>query len=293
MSDCYHCGLPALPDFSSEINGVNRQFCCPGCQAITETIYGSGLGQYYQYREQPSVKAAEKPNNYAVYDLPEVQKDFVFDDESLQTAKLAVGGVSCAACAWLIENQLSRLPGLESVRVNASTRQAFVRWEKGSIALSEIFTALDGIGYQPSPAQNRESQKQREKESRTALMRLGLAGLGMMQVGMVAIALYAGGEDMSPYWQGFLRWVSLLMATPVILFSAQPFFYSAYRSLRNRHLNMDVPVALALLLAFSASTWATVKNSGDVYFDSVSMFTFFLLLGRKAKPKAKPKTKLK
>ncbi len=261
--------------------GERRLFCCFGCRAAAEAIHCGGLQNYYAYRDKPAAKPEPAASDFAIYDLPDVQREFVIQEAELCTAKLAVGGISCAACAWLIENHLSGIDGVCQVRVNATTRQVVVAWRKQQLKLSEIFNQLSIIGYQPSPAQNQEAQRQRQKEYNLALMRLAVAGFGMMQVAMVAVALYAGTEQgISAQWQGLLRWVSLLIATPIIMFSAQPFFNSARRSLRQGHLNMDVPVSLALLLAYSASFWATVTNTGEVYFDSVSMFTFFLLLGR-------------
>ena len=281
MSNCYHCGLPAHQEFSTEIQGTLQPFCCPGCSAVAQAIHSGGLQNYYSFRDKPAVKPADVEADFAIYDLSEVQQSFVIEESGVATAKLSVGGIACAACAWLIENQLSQFAGVDAVRVNATTRQAVLRWHPASLKLSEIFSHLARIGYAPAPAQNQQAQQQRQSEQRMALMRLAVAGFGMMQVGMVAIALYAGGEQgISAQWQALLRWVSLLMATPVIMFSAYPFFRSAIRCVKLGQLNMDVPVSLALLIAYSASFWATVSQSGEVYFDSVSMFTFFLLLGR-------------
>ena len=140
---------------------------------------------------------------------------------------------------------------------------------------------LSALGYPPQPFTRQNQQEQHQKQKRLMLMRLGLAGFGMMQVSMVAIALYAGGmQGIDPEWLSLLRWLSLLVATPIVLFSAQPFWMAAFTNLRSKNLTMDVPVSLAIVLAYLASAWATVHQTGEVYFDSVSMFTFFLLWGR-------------
>src|SRR5690606_13090635 len=140
---------------------------------------------------------------------------------------------------------------------------------------------FEAIGYEARPAGDEGAERKRGREAKLFLLRLGVAGLGMMQAGHAAIGLYAGAyTGIDPEWEALLRWVSLVTVTPVVLFSAQPFFAAAWRSLRARHLVMDVPVALAVALAFVASAWATVTHSGEVYYDSVSMFVFLLLLGR-------------
>ncbi len=249
---------------------------------VAEAIHQGGLDNYYQFRDALGEKAAEYSDNFVGYDLDEVQQAFVRAEPSgLKTARLSVQGISCAACAWLIESHLHKQPAVESVRVNATSRTCLLRWDEKKQPLSELMAALTRIGYRPQPDRQQDADATRRREAQQYMMRLGVAGIGMMQVGMVAVALYAGGiQGMESHWQSFFRWVSLVIATPVVVFSAQPFFLSAWRAVRARHLNMDVSVSLAIGLAYGASAWATVYQTGEVYFDSVSMFTFFLLLGR-------------
>ncbi len=279
-AECFHCGLdvPANSHFSLTIDGQERAFCCPGCQAVATAIVAGGLEGFYRFRTENSSRPTAESIDFSAYDLPAVQADFVHrDSDTESTAQLLLEGITCAACVWLIEHHLGSLDGIESVRVNASTHRCLVRWNPQHLKLSDILSSLHHIGYPPIPATEGQQQKLREKENRTALMRLGIAGIGMMQVGMVAVALYSGVDSS---WQTYLRWLSLLIATPVVLYSARPFFAAARRALLARHLTMDVPVSLAIGGAYLASCWATVFGGGEVYFDSVSMFTFFLLWGR-------------
>ncbi|WP_045858291.1 heavy metal translocating P-type ATPase [Teredinibacter purpureus] len=293
MTTCFHCGLPVEPADTSvltaSINDKPELFCCQGCLAVAQTIHAGGLDSYYCYRDTLAEKPSSTPQNFAGYDLPEVQKDFVCNDgEHFKIARLSVQGISCAACAWLIEHHLGRNSAVDSVRVNATNRSCLIRWDNSKQTLSVLMDELHAIGYRPQPDKHDTQQLVRKQESQQALMRLGVAGIGMMQVGMVSVALYAGGiQGIAVNWEVFLRWVSLVIATPVVLFSAQPFFASAWRALRARHLTMDVSVSLAIGLAYGASAWATITRSGDVYFDSVSMFTFFLLLGRHLEMRAR------
>jgi P-type Cu2+ transporter len=281
---CYHCGLPvpAGTDWTLEIQGELRAMCCPGCLAVATAICDGGLARFYQYRTK-SANRPEAPDqaSLAVYDLPEVQADYVETVDDNRQIRLLIGGITCTACAWLIENHLSKLPGVVDVRVNVTSHRALITWNPESLKLSELLKELQQIGYDPRPVSDEAIRQLRNHENRRFLQRLGIAGLGMMQAGMVAIGLYAGTfQGMEPEWQNFLRWVSFIIALPVVLFSAYPFFRAAWYSLRQGHLIMDVPVSLAILLGFSASCWATVTRTGEVYFDSIAMFTFFLLLGR-------------
>ncbi|WP_096086279.1 heavy metal translocating P-type ATPase [Agaribacterium haliotis] len=282
QSSCFHCGLPADARYHCELEGQRREFCCHACLAVSTAIVSGGLGDFYRFRDQQSERAEDESERFEAYDDANLQQTFVCAiDEQHARVALQIGGISCAACAWLIEKHLEQLPGVDQVRVNVSTHRCSLRWHKNEQKLSAIFTALKNIGYKAAPANDDAAVAQRKKERRNALLRIGVAGLGMMQVGMVGFALHAGdAQGIDEHFRHFLRWVSLIFAIPVLLYSAQPFFLGAWRSLRLKHLNMDVPVSLALGLAFLASVFATLNNAGEVYFDSVSMFTFFLLIGR-------------
>ncbi|MGH1484653.1 MAG: heavy metal translocating P-type ATPase [Cellvibrionaceae bacterium] len=292
---CYHCGLPVDKpnEFLFTIQGVARDFCCTGCQAVASLIHQGGLDNFYQYRSQLNSRPDGMVADYTLYDRDDIQASFVniFDDQ-VKTAYLLLDGITCAACVWLIEKYMNSIDGVSSVRVNAVTHQCVISWESEKQALSFLMEQLMSIGYRPQPFTRQEQYKQQQDQQKKLLLRLGLAGFGMMQVGMVAIALYAGAaQGIESQWVQLLRWVSLLVATPIVFFSAQPFWTSAWRSLRSffssaslknksHYLTMDVPVSIAILLAYFASAWATFTQSGEVYFDSISMFTFFLLLGR-------------
>ncbi len=285
--DCYHCGLPVMKpgEFTYTIQDEVQNFCCVGCQAVAGMIHQGGLDQFYQYRSELNRRPDANITDYSIYDRDDIQHDFVvpveFDNDQNKIASLLLDGITCAACVWLIEKYLLSINGVLKVTVNASTHQCSVTWDTHKQPLSFLMQQLASIGYRPQPYSQKEQQQQQQYQQRQLLLRLGLAGFGMMQVGMVAIALYAGAlQGIDAQWVQLFRWVSLLVATPIVLFSAQPFWSSAWRSLKQYHLTMDVPVSLAILLAYFASVWATISQSGEVYFDSISMFTFFLLLGR-------------
>jgi Cu2+-exporting ATPase len=245
-------------------------------------IHEGGLDQFYQYRSQLNRRPDSLQDSFTLYDREDIQRDFVdVDHEQNLTAHLLLDGITCAACVWLIEHRLQSIVGVIQVRVNASTHQCHLSWDPQQAPLSLLMSSLADIGYRPQPLTEDHQERQRERYQRTALMRLAVAAFGMMQVGMVSIALYAGAiQGMDEQWSYLFRWVSLVVATPVVLFSAQPFWSSAWKNLCQRHLTMEVPVSLAIVLAYLASVWATATGTGEVYFDSVSMFTFFLLLGR-------------
>ncbi|WP_282109546.1 heavy metal translocating P-type ATPase [Shewanella algicola] len=287
MTLCFHCNEPVTTgtQFTTIINGQAQPMCCPGCQAVSQAIMDAGLSSYYQFRSEPGNRQTalvpEQLTQYSAYDLPEVQQDFVHKQGDIDSTSLSIDGITCAACAWLIEHKLKPVAGVNNVQVNSTTQRALVCWDNKTIHLSEILQLISQIGYQAAPYQVDEQEKQSKADSRKFLLRLGLAGFATMQVMMFALALYTGYfTDLEVEFRDYFRWVSLIFAAPVVLYSAQPFYFSALRSLLSGRLNMDVSVSVAIGGAFIASCIATVQGNGEVYFESVSMFTFFLLLGR-------------
>lgn len=287
-SVCFHCGLPVPPgvELDVEIEGEKRPMCCRGCQAVARAIVDAGLDDFYRFRTASSPRGQPPlPKELAdiqLYDREDLQRNFVRAGSGEEReAALILEGIVCAACVWLNERHVKALPGVLDFQVNYATHRARVTWDNSRIRLSDILEAISAIGYHAHPFDpGRQEQVYKQERSR-ALRRLAVAGLGMVQVMMLAVALYAGDyQGMGADLRRFLRWVSLLLATPVVLYSAQPFFASAWRDLRRRQLGMDVPVSLAIAAAFTASAAATALGTGEVYFDSVTMFTFFLLAGR-------------
>ncbi|MEN3111430.1 heavy metal translocating P-type ATPase [Uliginosibacterium paludis] len=286
-SDCFHCGLPVPEDATLlvRVEGISRRMCCAGCQAVCEAIVANGLEDYYRHRKSlPSPEMAVPSDLLAldVFDHEEFQKGFVRPLEGDEReADLILEGISCAACVWLNERHIAQLHGVCGIEVNYATRRARVRWRGEQIRLSAILKAVRSIGYSAHPYDPATSESLARDERRTALWRVFVAGFGMMQVMMYAYPAYIAHEgDMSPVAASLMRWASMVLTFPVVLYSAAPFFRRAWRDLRARYLGMDVPVALGVGAAFLASVTATISGKGEVYFDSVTMFVFFLLSAR-------------
>ena len=286
-ANCYHCGLP-IPDgveLSVPIAGAVRKMCCPGCQAVAQSIVDNGLEDYYRSRDAlPESPREAMPNildQLRLFDHAEFQKSFVKDlGETEREASLLLEGITCAACIWLNEKHVGRLPGVTGLDINYATRRARVRWDESRVRLSDILAAIAAIGYRAYPYDAAKNEAISRKERRDAMWRLWVAGFGMMQVMMYAYPVYIANGDMAPDIESMMRWASLLLTLPVVFYSSAPFFRNAWRDLGLRRVGMDVPVALGVGAAFAASCWATLARSGEVYFDSVTMFVFFLLGGR-------------
>ncbi len=300
--DCFHCGdpVPAGVELSIEIDGRARPMCCSGCRAVASIIHEAGLGRYYAFRDQlPERPAAEPPGgasiDYAAWDREAVLSHHARSPAGRDRTGPRVGapnGVSivlvlenvhCAACAWLVRRYLEAFEGVMEARLDVSDGRLRLDFDPTRTPLSRIAGALDRLGYPPH-LDSPDAAGDRDRNERRRMLRyLVVAALGMMQVMSYALANYLGAGSpggMDADTEHFFKLISMLVAVPVTLYAGQPFFRSAARHLAQRRLGIDVPVAAALLLALFASVALTLFGHGEVYFDSVVMFLFFLLLGR-------------
>ncbi|MGR4069443.1 heavy metal translocating P-type ATPase [Billgrantia sp. C5P2] len=293
---CYHCGspVPAQAPWSISLDESTHPLCCPGCEAVAHAIVDGGLASYYRFRtelpERPDERQAVKAETWAVFDDPGLQRQFVHaeGDAGLVHATLAVDGITCAACAWLIEHRLNALEGVTSSAVNLSHHRVRVAWDPARLKLSRLLAEMAAIGYSAQPYEPDAAQQRLQFEERMNIRRLIVAAVGMAQVMMFSIPIYvAGPGEISEDFFALFHWLSFALATPVVFFSAVPFFRNAVRDLRARVLGMDVPVSIAIAGAYLASGYAVLSGSGEVYFDSVTMFTFFLLFGRYVEARAR------
>ena len=200
-------------------------------------------------------------------------------------SSVALEGMHCAACAGTIERLIGAVPGVREVQVSAAAQRARVLWDERATRPSRWLAALQGSGYRAVPVHDLQAAVQRQADTRRMLWRLGVAGLCMMQVMMYAAPSYftAPGE-IEPDLIHLLRWAQWVLSLPVLLFSCQPFLVGAWRDARARRIGMDLPVALGMLITFVVSSLGTFEPAGpfghEVYFDSFTMFVFFLLAGR-------------
>ena len=281
---CFHCGDPVpQPPFHAKILGKPREMCCMGCQLASQSIVEAGLEQYYLDRSEIN-RTASLPTQLTrleAYDHDEIKSQFVYAQDGLSVAELSVNNLRCAACTWLIESRLDELEGISKCQVNLTNQRMRVIWNEDKLPISRILATINEIGYEAKPYRQDTHEAMLARHNNQMLIRLGIAALGSMQAMMYAVAIYFGEySDMLIFQRDFLRWVSLFVSTPVFFYAGIPFFTSAWSAIRARQVNMDVPVSIALIVTFFASLYATITGQGETYYDSVSMFIFFLLAGR-------------
>lgn len=296
MSRCHHCHGRLIEGvaLTAQVGDKALWFCSAACRDATLLVDDARLSQYYAMRDEATipVKSAQAKSAFSAqahwqaYDIPEIKQQYVYQSalpsgESSNEIHLYIEGVHCGACSWLIQSSLKEKLGLEQVFVNATTSRAEIHFPD-TVKLSQILELIATLGFVPNvftPEQNEIRQTQQRSQH---LLRLIVAGLGMMQVMMFATGLYTGafyGID-PQYWE-LLRWISMIFTTPVFFYSGYPFLKGAWFAFKARKVNMDVPIAFALAGAYFASVWNTLLHpEGEVYFESVTMFIFFMTVSR-------------
>jgi P-type Cu2+ transporter len=266
---CVHCGLPAP---------AGRRFCCPGCAAAFETIQGLGLGRYYRQRLLDPAVRALRPAAAERWDLT---RQIVARADGSHELTLAVDGLQCGACVWLIESVLAREPGVLRGRVNMTTRRLTLVW-RGGIEQAEILVRrIESLGYRLIPFDAAALAAMQDRTGRRLLRSLAVAGFAAGNTMLISIGIWAGlDQSMGPATRELLHWVSALIAMPAVAYSGMPFFASAFAALRQRRTNMDVPVSLGVILVTGMSLVETIDGGAHTYFDSAVTLLFFLLIGR-------------
>lgn len=280
---CFHCGLP-IPlgnPHHTLIAGNERAFCCPGCQSVCQAIHASGLEGFYA-RTPPEGLQARPPESgqeLAHYDIDAIQEEFVDNLGAVRGIHLLVEGIHCAACVWLIERALERLPGIVAANVNLAERRLHLRWDNRVIRLSQVLERLAKIGYAAVPFDPESAEGALRRRNRALLYRLAFAGFTMMNLLWVSVALYSGADEGE--FRSLFHWVGFALATPTLFYSGWPFLRGAWRGLLNRHLAMDLPIALGASVTYGYSVYVMLgANPREVYFDTVVNFLFVILVGR-------------
>ncbi len=286
--DCTHCGLSTKNPLFINDQSTEIAFCCKGCMTVYEIIKDNKLGEYYKLKEseplQESIPVFQSKANYKHYDETNFKNEYVSVSEDNQKIKIYLEGIHCLACLWLIENTPKMHPGIISANLNFENSLAEFTMRPNT-KISEIALLLSKLGYQPHPVKNDdELQSLKTKEERDYLIRLGIAMACMGNILLFSISIYAGLEGKL---KDSFEWLSLVIALPVLLYSATPFYKSAYNSLKQKRFNIDLPVSLALIFGGLGGVVSLLTGHGETYFDSLTSLVFLLLLSRYALLKIK------
>lgn len=295
-ADCLHCGLPISSGGSSSAASAGghqrepgrHQFCCGGCEAAYRLIAGEGLEEYYELRsrfadaDQRPIDPQLAELSFVDFDAPRFWENHVVaaPGGGMQTI-LRLQGIHCAACVWLLERLPTIQPGVVDTRVNLPRATIEIVWHPEQVQLSEIARQIARLGYRAVPLVNSQRDHQQRALLRGQLIQIAIAGACSGNVMLLALAIYCGEwSGMAAEHLQLLRIASTAVGLVSLLGPGSLFFRGAWSAIRTRTPHMDLPVALGLGVGAISGTWNTLAGSGELYFDSLSMLVFFLLIGR-------------
>lgn len=287
---CYHCGeaIPQGVHLQAQVAGKARAVCSQNCLTTTEWIDRTGLSDFYRLRRGPSQRQSASTDVDAWLNPALLPQVLTAKGNDQYEVCLLMEGMHCAGCVWLIERVLLKLGGVSDIQINPVTRRALFTFDSQRLALPTILQALRHAGYNPRPLETSSLNDARTQESRDLMKRLLVAGFGMMQVMTYTFVLYMEHFGELPGGtKELFRWLGFLVSTPVVFYSAAPFFKHALAALKMKMLNMDVPIAIAIAAVYGTSVYQALMFQGEVYFESVSMLVFFLLTGRYVEMRAR------
>ncbi len=273
---CAHCGLP--------VPTPGATFCCAGCEAVNRALTSQGLTAWYTLAGDERAPARTTDRTYAELDDPTFHRLNVSTDADAPgraRTTLYLEDLRCTACVWLVEQLPAQLPGVHEVRVDLGRGRADVVFDPARAPLSTVARSLDRLGHPVHPYRGLDRDQARRREDRTLILKIGVAGAAAGNIMLLAIALYAGiFGGMSAADTAFFRWASMLVAVPALSYAATPFFRTALGALRAGQLHLDLPISIGILAGLGWGSANVVRGTGEIYFDSLGMLTFLLLIAR-------------
>lgn len=280
QTTCFHCGEPC----SCTITVDSKAFCCEGCCFVYQLLQENGMCNYYDLSNQPGItaKGRYRTNQFAYLDHEEVQRQLIrFTDGKQSHVVLHLPTMHCASCVWLLEN-LNRIDkGVLQATTHFQRKEITVVFDPRVTSLRKLTELLAFVGYEPYISLGDAGGKKQKRANRSQLFKIGVAGFSFSNIMMLSFPEYfSGGHIQEQTLRFVFSWVNLLLALPVFFYSASEFFISAWKSLRQKWLHIDAPIALAILVTFGRSVYEITTQTGAGYLDSMSGIVFFMLVGR-------------
>ncbi len=278
---CYHCGEDTS---NTNFHIQEKSFCCRGCQTVFEIINKSDLCSYYDIESKPGINQKQeiRKGKYDFLDDEKIIKKLThFQDETHQHVIFYLPQMHCASCIWILEHLNKLDSGIIKSQVNFIKKEVTIIYNYNTTSLKKVAEALTIIGYEPHISLNDISSTKIKKYDTTRIVKLGIAGFCFGNIMMLSFPEYFSlGKSDDADLKFWFNYLNLFLSLPVFFYSASDFFISGYKGLRQRFLNIDAPIALAVLITFTRSVYEIISNTGSGYLDSMSGIVFFMLVGR-------------
>ncbi|MBK6965867.1 MAG: heavy metal translocating P-type ATPase metal-binding domain-containing protein [Bacteroidales bacterium] len=282
MAECVHCGQdcgknPVIFD--------EKPFCCNGCSLVYQILSEKKLNQYYEMMPTPGIRLDQENSagtRYAYLDQEEIGSKLLdFSDGGISRVKLFIPAIHCSSCIWLLENLHTLHPGIMHSHVNFVRKEVSITFRNGEISLRQLVELLHTIHYIPDISYKSDVKDTHQKANRRMIMKIGVAGFAFGNIMLLSFPDYLpGGEAIDLLMSSTFGYVSFLLALPVITYCSSDFFLSAFKSLRKKIINIDLPLSIGILALFLESSYEIFSGSGTGYMDSLAGLLFFMLIGR-------------
>lgn len=276
---CYHCGETCL---NTKIRMAEKVFCCDGCKMVYQILNQSELCEYYNLNDNPGInqRVRVRHDKFAFLDDEKIQLQLIsFEDEKQVHITFYLPQMHCSSCLYLLENLHRLNPGVVSSKVNFTRKEADIVFLKDKTSLRSVAETLTNIGYEPYISLN-DLKEKRPAIDRSMVYQIGVAGFAFGNIMLMSFPEYLGIDASEKGLLTIFRWANFGLAIPVLLYSALPFYISSWKSLKHKFLNIDAPIALAVIITFIRSAYEVISGTGGGYFDSMTGIVFFMLAGR-------------
>lgn len=278
---CYHCGTECMDE---GIAIEDKHFCCEGCKLVFEIINQNGLCNYYEISNHPGLSQVKstRSDKYAYLDNEQIaERLYRFTDGNNTLVTLYIPSVHCSSCMWLLEHMHKLNPAITESRLNFSKKEVTVRFRKQEMSIRQVVELMTTIGYEPYISLDESDKKEKSSFDKKRIYKLGVAGFCFGNIMLMSFPEYLSiGNDIEQQYANLFRVLNLILAVPVFFYSASEFFVNAWTGLKQRMLNIDAPIALALIIMFGRSIYEISTGIGAGYLDSLSGIVFFMLVGR-------------
>ena len=273
---CYHCGDDCLV----EIKHQEKVFCCNGCKMVFEILSDSGMDQYYTIESKPGIKPVSNSNKYQFLDNDTIAEDFYdFKSENHCKVTLFLPQIHCSSCVWLLENLHLLNDAVSSSEVHFTKKEAYINFNPNKISLKELSHLLDKIGYAPT-FEKKELQKKKSLDT-SFIVKIGVTGFCFGNIMLLSFPDYLGiGNDISDDLAYFMQIIIFLLSLPILFLPAWDYIKSGYKSIKTKHINIDVPVSIGIITLYLKSVYDIFFEQNASYMDSFAAFIFFLLIGK-------------
>lgn len=276
---CFHCGEVCLND---KIHLQEKNFCCEGCKMVYQILNQSDLCEYYNLNENPGISQRIKvrKDKFAFLDDEKIQLQLIsFRDDKQVHVTFYLPQMHCSSCLYLLENLYRLDAGVISSKVNFTRKEVDIVLLTDKTSLRKVAETLTSIGYEPYISLN-DLKEKRPAINKSMVYQLGVAGFCFGNIMLMSFPEYLGIDASETGLRSIFRWINFGLAIPVLLYSSLPFYESSWKSLKHKFLNIDAPIALAIIITFIRSAYEVISGTGGGYFDSMTGIVFFMLAGR-------------